>query len=345
MCVLSSSLTAQTADKRERLNKPIPSEARRLAIRGVELAASDRGEAGIVLLKKAIALAPNYVWAHEQYFSVRTFNQSRYDEVRSEYDRLAARDPDNPIYPLVIANTAHAPTEYSRSLYEKVIELAPDWAWAHYARALLADDKRLDVMVSEFRKCVDLDPTAGAYYSLVYVLENGLGKIDEAILMAERWAAQPEYRVPALKRLWQLRLARAKESEAGRAELRTDLELLTASAQELEVLAAVRGAYMDLLHDSDTAGKVARAIRRIDSSWYAERGERVYFVLRNESGVAWFRPVTNRQVSIVRQVDQLDDKEPREKIAGLEKLLGLNLARDLRIHIYQLILRRAKSQR
>ena len=356
MCVLSSPLAAQTSDQRNGLNKPIPPAARQLALRGVELAAHDRAAAGIVLLKKAFALAPNYVWAHHKYVQVRTFNQGQYDDVRAEYDRLMAKEPDNPIYPLIIAETSYGLSESTRPLYERVVKLAPNWAWAHYARAHLytgdgngpitaLKDETKQLMVAEIRKCIELDPTTSAYSWLVFVLVDGLGKTDEAISVAEKWADQPEYRTEALKRLWQLRLTKEKESAEAKTSLGKELTQLLQSTRDVKTLVAVRSAYLDLLKDAESAEKVKRAIRRIDPTWYPEQGEAWHLFWRDESGIPHFRPVVNHQAAIFHQVNQLDDANPKEKILALENLLLQRPAREVRIHIYQQILRAAERVR
>jgi thiol-disulfide isomerase/thioredoxin len=353
MCVLTSPLAAQTSDERYELNKPIPIAARRLAIHGVELAARDRAEAGVVLLKKAIALAPNYVWAHHKYVQVRTFNQGQYDDVRAEYDRLMSKEPDNPIYPLIIAETSFGLSESTRPLYERVVELAPNWAWAHYAKAHLyivdgnipiteMRNETKQLMVAEIRKCIELDPTTSAYSWLVFVLVDGLGSTGEAISVAEKWADQPEYRAEALKRLWQLRLAKEKESAEAKTSLGKELTQLLQSTRDVKTLAAVRSAYLDLLKDAASADKAKSAIQRIDPAWYPEQGEAWHLFWRDESGIPHFRPVVNHQAAIFHQINQLDDANPKEKILGLENLLSQKLGRELRIHIYQQILRAAE---
>jgi len=344
MCALTSALTAYASGKEIDSNKPIPMTARRMAMRGSDLVAHDRVAEGLALLKKAIALAPNYIWAHKQYVAARTHNQGQYDEVRAEYERLMAKEPDNPVYPLVIAETARVPNEYVRPLLEKVIQLAPDWAWAHYAKARLYDDEKNQLMAAEFLKCVEQDETASdAYYSLSYVLEKGLGKIDEAISVTEKLSAQPEFRLQGLRQLWRLRLNKAQGSDAAKASLRTELTRLLASSNEVETLSAIRSAYLDLLNDSDEANKVERTIRRIDPAWYPERGQTLFIAASNESGIPRPLLIANRQFSIFNQVERLDELEPKEKVAGLEKLLALKPGTEMKIYIYQLLLRAAEK--
>jgi thiol-disulfide isomerase/thioredoxin len=354
VCVLTSVITARPSNLAQDLNTPIPMTARRLAIRGTERLAHDAVGEGLALLKKAIALAPNYIWAHEQYVTARAYHQGQYDEVRAEYDRLMAREPDNPVYPLVIAETAKVPHENVRPLLEKVVKLAPDWAWAHYAKALLSDDgnkaiTQLDdatkeLKVAELKKCVELDQSASdAYYSLAYILEKGLGKIDEAISLFEKFTNQPEFKLTGLQRLWGLRLTKAQGSDEAKASLRGDLVRRSAMSKDVAMLAVIRSAYLDLLNDSASADQVEKQIRRIDPSWYPERGRTLFIATTTEGGVARPLLVANQQFSIFHQVEKTDDLEPKEKIRRLEKLVSRKPGKEIRIYTYQRLLRAAEK--
>jgi thiol-disulfide isomerase/thioredoxin len=354
MCALSSVITAQTADRKQDLNRPIPMAARRLAIRGTELVDQDAVRDGVVLLKRAISLAPNYIWAHQQYFAARAYHQGEYDAVRAEYDRLMAREPNNPIYPLVIAETSRAPSDYVRPLFEKVVKLAPDWAWAYYARAILGssenktvteeDQATKELKVTELRKCVEYDETAGtAYYTLAYILEKGLGRIDQAMSVYENLAAQPEFKLAGLRQLWSLRLNKEQGNAEAKARLRTELARRAAMSRDVAMLAVVRDAYLDLLNDSAAADQVEKQIRRLDARWYPERGKTLFIAATTEAGISRPLLIANRQFFVFQQVEQIDELEPKEKIARLKKFLSPSLGREMKIYIYQRILRASEK--
>lgn len=344
LCVLAPAISAGTSDGGQNLNKPIPMEARRLAILGTDRVAHGAVREGLTLLRKAIVVAPNYIWAHEQYVASRAHHQGQYDEVRAEYERLMAAQPDNPIYPLVIAETARVPRQHVRSLLERVIKLAPNWAWAHLAKSRLYEQRQHELEVAELNKCLELDETAGAaYFSLAYILEKDLGRIPDAISVAKRWAAQPEFRAQGLHRLWQLQVANAKGTKEALASLDVELKLLMAHTRDIVTLGAIRWAYLDLLKDSAAAENVENKIRRIDRTWYPERGHTLFVSATTEGGIPRPLLVANRQYSIFRQVEQIDDLEPREKMVRLSQLLSLKPGREMSIHIYQQLLRTSEK--
>lgn len=344
-CVLTPALSAYASGKGDDLNRPIPPAARRLAVRGTELVAHDQVEEGLALLKRAIALASNYIWAHARYIAARTFNQGRYDEVRAEYDRLMAKEPDNPIYPMVLAEAERVPPENKRIWYEKVVALAPGWSWAHRARATLyLIDGKAELAPAELLKCIDQDGTAeGAYHTLIFVQEDRLGRIDDAILTAEKLASQPEFRLQGLRQLWRLRLSKAQGSDEAKAGLRDELARRASAARDVETLSAIRSAYLDLLKDSDGADRVEGMIRRKDPTWYPERGQTLFIAATTESGIPRALQIANRQFSIFRQVEQVNGLEPKEKMERLGKLLSLNPGPEMRIFIYQRLLRAAEE--
>ncbi|HEY3581588.1 MAG TPA: hypothetical protein VGK82_13625, partial [Pyrinomonadaceae bacterium] len=60
---------------------------------------------------------------------------------------------------------------------EKVVRLAPEWAWGHYAKALLLEDREPEQSAAEYRKCIDTEPFATqAYYRLIN-LQTKLNRI------------------------------------------------------------------------------------------------------------------------------------------------------------------------
>src|SRR5215211_7559774 len=64
-----------------------------LVKRGLDLVERDRPEEGIVAVRRAIAIAPADVAAHAAYIRIATYYLNRYEDVRTEYERLIAADP------------------------------------------------------------------------------------------------------------------------------------------------------------------------------------------------------------------------------------------------------------
>ena len=137
-CVWLSGARANAAEPEKSLRAPIPAAARELVQRGVDLAARDQLPEALAAIGKAIALAPNCVNAHAEYIQIKANFLGRYDEVRAEYEALMAREPENPVYPMALSIASYQTSAASKARWEKrVVALAPEWAWAHYAKALL----------------------------------------------------------------------------------------------------------------------------------------------------------------------------------------------------------------
>ena len=106
VCLLAlsiSSANAQSSLPTPKLTAPIPREARELVKSATSLIEHDRIREALTALRKAIALAPNYVNAHAEYIRVKACFLNRYDEARAEYENLMTREPDNPVYPMALA--------------------------------------------------------------------------------------------------------------------------------------------------------------------------------------------------------------------------------------------------
>ena len=162
--IFGSKLEAQ--DKGQHLNQPPPPAARELVKRAVLLAESDKPWAAIAALKKALSLAPNYLQAHIEYGNVKANYLNRSDEVEAEYRSLIRRFPRNPVYHMAFY-FRFTGAEGQKSL-RKVVELAPEWAWGHYARALLINGNDPEGAVVELQHCLESDGSAlRAYTTLI----------------------------------------------------------------------------------------------------------------------------------------------------------------------------------
>jgi thiol-disulfide isomerase/thioredoxin/tetratricopeptide (TPR) repeat protein len=124
--VFGSKLEAQ--DKGQHLNQPPSPAARELVKRAVLLAESDKPWAAIAALKKALSLAPNYLQAHIEYGNVKANYLNRADEVEAEYRSLVRRFPRDPVYLMAFYFRSNG-ADRQKSLL-KIVELAPEWAWA-----------------------------------------------------------------------------------------------------------------------------------------------------------------------------------------------------------------------
>jgi len=205
LILLVFTIFSQTSNKRQELNVSPPESVPKMVKQAIELAECAQAGKAIATLKKVISLAPNYLKAHSEYIRVKTYLLEKYDEVRAEYESLMAREPDNPVYPMALAMAQSLTTgKKMMTWFEKVAELAPDWAWGHYAQAALWSDKEPEKAAAELLKCIEEDPTEiQPYYMLMFIQADKLGKIDDAISTAKKMVAQPELRADGLVALWQ----------------------------------------------------------------------------------------------------------------------------------------------
>jgi thiol-disulfide isomerase/thioredoxin len=328
-------------DKGQSLNEPPPDEARALMMRGVELAQNDRLDESVATLKKALSLAPNYLRAHIEYRNIRENFLGQIDEVEAEYGRLMKREPDNPVYLMAVYYRSNG--SFGREALEKVVAIAPEWAWGHYAKALLLSDQEPEEAVGELLKCIEKEPSASeAYYRLISLQETKLKQIEDAIATSEKFSAQPDLRAKGLAVLWRLRLEKANESAEAKESLKKELQKLGDASNDIKLLLSIRSAYDFLLKDQESSRLVEDKIRKIDPTWYPTRGSVLSSVVLNESGVPRYIVLTNRQFAIYNKTREIaESPDPQERIKRREGLLSLNPNPTLRRLIYEDIFRLA----
>ncbi len=186
-CVLLTGFDVFAQTVKKDLSKPVPQAAQNLVADALAMAKRDRLPQAVAALKKAIAIAPDYVNAHAEYIQLKANFLNRYDEARREYEDLMKKEPVNPVYPMALAIAQYQTNVSSRNAWlKKVVEIAPDWFWAHYARAVLTNAEREpQTVVAELEKYIEADGSwASAYYFLAYIQEKTLKKIDAALVTA-----------------------------------------------------------------------------------------------------------------------------------------------------------------
>src|SRR5215475_1641470 len=172
MCATALNISAQTGDLGRRFDAPAPKVARALVKRGTELAGRDRIDEAVATLKKAIAAAPIFFEAHLEYIRMKANFQGKVDQVKAEYEALMVKEPDNPVYPLALAE---AGVGNRMARYKKVAELAPEWSWGHYAKSFVIQGRAFYVMnekydgkgeqiLAEVLKAIEIDGAAPDFY-------------------------------------------------------------------------------------------------------------------------------------------------------------------------------------
>jgi thiol-disulfide isomerase/thioredoxin len=347
-CVLLTGLQIYADTGAEKLNSPIPQTAKTLVVQSAKLTELDRFAEAVAALKKSITIAPNYVNAHAEYIQVKANFMNRYDEVRKEYEDLMKKEPDNPIYPMALAIAQYQTSETSKNVWlKKVVELAPDWSWSHYARALLVVEREPETAVAELNKYIEADGSwISAYGTLAWIQEKTLKRLDDAIVTTEKAVSRPESKSWNFIRLWELRLGKAAGSDEAKTALRNELERFNISSREIKILDAVRQAYSNLLKDEEKSKQVEAKIRQIDTAWYPDRGRILYIGARNTSGVPRLVVAANNQFSLWNKMNQFTgEMESEEKIAGLEKLLLLKPSAEMKRYLYEQIFKVAEKSK
>ncbi len=145
-------------------------------------------------------------------------------EVTAEYENLMKRNPAEPIYPAALATALIGePQQKRRAWSETVTKLEPDWAWSHYARAQLLQEKEPAAAAAELLKMIEKELLAPHLYAMaISIQRNKLKKIDDAIATEEKMARQPDLKVTAMSSLRHLRLAKAGTSDEAKVKLSFD---------------------------------------------------------------------------------------------------------------------------
>jgi thiol-disulfide isomerase/thioredoxin len=311
--ILLLTVSASAGEKGKDLNAVPPPEAIRLVNEAIYLSEDDKFVAAITSVKKAIHLAPKYMRAHIEYYRIRDFFMRQGPQVFEEYQDLLKKEPDNPVY--LLAAYHKVPTDSARGAYERIIAIAPEWAWAHYAKAMLIRDTEPERAAAELSKCVEMDCHAEmAFQALIELQEKKLNHPDDALRAAEKYAAQSDLRPQRLVTFWRLRLARAGQSREAEVALRAELVDLLGNSHNYSALVAARLAYKDLLKDKPGMDAAEKKILQVDPEWSPYRGWAVSALRLNHSGMpAYFIYFVNRQVGVYNKVMDIRNNTVQEE--------------------------------
>lgn len=327
-------------------NKPIPPTAKKSLAKSNELIIKSKYQEAEKNLRQAIRTAPHYVNAHATYIELKSLHLFKYDEVRKEYENLMKKEPNNPVYPMALAIARYQVGSSSKNRWLKtVLEIAPEWSWSHYARGMLLSDSKPKEAVEELNKYINADGTwMMAYYSLAYIQNNVLDRLEDAISTIEKMSSRLEAYPSELNYLWQLKLGKVGGNDKAKAELLNELKRYSLS-QDVNVLNAVQMAYSHIMEDEEKSLSIERKIRRIDPTWYPERGKFTNKTVNNVSGITRSIVATNERFTIINEIAKYDEEiEAAVKIEALEKLLmNKNSTPEIKRHIYELIFRIAEK--
>jgi thiol-disulfide isomerase/thioredoxin len=348
---------AQVTDGGRRFDAQPPEEARALVKRGADLAAHDRAEEAVAVLQRAIALAPDYLAAHREYVRTRAYFQGEFAAVKQEYESLAARNPQNPAYPLALLLGLEYRVSNVMAVWKTVAATAPEWSWGHYARGWVAfgrnwfamnekADAKGEQAIAEFLEAAKIDPAVPEFYDRAIFFQEHFGRIDDALVIADRMASRPETRAAGLPISWRLRLAKAKGSAEARQQLKSELAELAGRTSDIDMLAAIHLGYRDVLEDQEGAAAAEQRIVKLDPSWYPDRGCAEFDVLPNTSGIPVPLMVVNQQCAVMREVKRIAlRREPDWRVTAraYEALLGKTTDAHVQMVIHTMLFSDARA--
>lgn len=330
--LLLIALVANLSAQGDEYNKAIAGNARQSIQRANKLADEEKFREAAAECKKAIAAAPHFLQAHVKYINTKAYFMEEHDAVKGEYEDLSAKNPSNPVYPAALALGLIAEPDAERNKWlESVARLAPDWAWGHYFKGKLLEEKEPEAALAEYAKAIELDTSLPQpYLQAIFIQETKLKKIDDAIATAEKMASQPDLKTGTTNTLRRLRLKKAGSTEEAKIKLRAELSQIEQSSSGAAELISAHAAYQNLLKDKEAAARIEQKIKRINASWYPERGAVSTATSFNDKG---FFVIVNagRQLLIANKLEAIEyDLEPQEQTARLEQLLLLNPNRRLK---------------
>jgi len=175
-----------------------------------------------------------------------------------------------------------------------------------------------------------------AYSSLCWIQDKKVGWLDDAIATAEKMAARPEFHAEGLAMLWRLQFGKAGGAAEAKSNLKRELDELVASQTDIKILELARQAYSNLLHDEESARSSEEKIRRLDPTWYPDRGHVMYVQRQNMSGASRLWVNTNRQITLMHRLwTAIDPSDPKTTITQLEGLLLLHPSDEMRRYLYE----------
>lgn len=322
----TSASSAQTSQRGAEFNKPVSQEARDQLDRAIALRSLEKTEEAVAALKKLIAAAPHYVEAHIAYIKTRDFFQGKYEEVKAEYEALLAKEPDNPVYPLVVADGLSfnlAGKTYEARL-QKIADRFPAWAWGHYAKGRLLLRQNPAEAAAEFAKCIEKDSSAySAYLLLSNLQERRLDRPDEAISTAEKMQSLPgDFHMRGKYLVWRLRYANAPTEEA-KTKLRRELQREIEAARDAATVAGYSQVLRQIFRDVEAAQKLQDKALQLDPAWYGQRGKSHALIISFEYEPTAILKCANRDSETSHRLSDIPaDADVRKKMEGLEKALA-----------------------
>lgn len=310
------------AQEDKKLFAPIPQKARDLLKNGRKQAVEqDEIDKGLMQIKEAIRIAPNFVAAHSEYVRLKAYWLGQLAETQAEYEELMRQEPGNPIYPLALAQGLQfTPRAKKDDWFSAIAQLAPEWAWGHFAKARASESTNQNIALPEMLKAIEKDSTEPVFYTSAIPMLIKVKRLDEANTLFEKLPVQIDQAVKQ-NLLWDLQVAREGNSAETIDKLKAELGKLLETSRDVNLLKAVRLRYQRLKVE-DKIKEAEEKIIALDPAWYPQREEIAFTI--NFDGAPKRVYYAGRQNQINNKLQSMDyEAAPLEQIVQIESLFAL----------------------
>lgn len=322
--------------------------AKTLSDQANELYKTQDYKSALAKIQAALNQDPNSYKLHNLYVAIQLMLVSP-DRVRQEYLDKMAKDPANPVFPLILARNRVLliDREAIQDLLEKTGAVAPDSVVGQSALIDLYRFHKEDLVKTEeaYKKAIALDPNNHEMIaSLAAFQVEELKKFDEALALYQSLLKQDPKNYEAAIGVMSVNVAKAGDSDKAKAAMRQELTALKASEPPSpNLLSAIRLAYWLVLKDQTAAQEITKELDDkfptpgappglMGISTFADTGEPIQYIFAGRR-YFWIRKVqtieADRKTPLADRITKLetlnqenpDDEQFRAYL--LEQLVGL----------------------
>lgn len=307
--------------------EPRSDAAKTLATQANKLYRTQDYKSALAKIQEALDKDPNSYALHKLYVNIQLMLLPP-DRVRQEYVDKMAKDPPNPVFPFILAQTRALWLKWNpdTELYEKAGTVAPDSVVGQLALIALYRYYKKDPAKAEeaYKKAISLDP---ANHQLIadlasYQVEE-LKKYDEALALYQSLLKQDPKNYTAVIGVMSVKLAKAGSSHAAKAEVQKELETLkTTEPLSRKLLEAVQDGYGMLLNNKAGYEAISKEISEKFPSKEVVPGS-MGFSTMIDTGEPYHLIFSGRRYFWAEKLDTIttDQKTPlADRIAQLEAL-------------------------
>ena len=284
-------------------------------------------KSALAKIQAALNQDPNSYKLHNLYVDIQLMLVSP-DRLRQEYLDKMAKDPTNPVFPLILARNQILLVngEGRQELLEKAGAVAPDSVVGQSALIDLYRFHKEDLAKAEeaYKKAIALDPNNHEMIANLAAFQvEELKKFDEALTLYQSLLKQNPKNYEAAIGVMSVNVAKAGYSDKAKAAMRQELTALKASEPPSpNLLSAIRLACWLVLKDQTAAQEITKELDDkfptpgappglMGISMFTDTGEPIQYIFAGRR-YFWIRKI---------QTIEADQKTPlADRIAKLETL-------------------------